>query len=252
MRDCPKCIKFRVQRAEPLIPSTLPSLPWQKVGTDLFEWDRNTYLLIVDYYSRWIEIAKLTGLTAHSVINHTKSIFARYGIPETVISDNGPQFSSDAYAQFAREYGFKHSTSSPNHPQGNGEAERGVQTIKNLLKKEGDPYLALLAYRSTPLEIGYSPSELLMSKKLRTTVPMTVSQRKPKTPDFSRVVARDKQLKQRQKVNHDAHHGVRELPVLIPRESVWVTDREEAGEVIEETATRSYTVETPGGQFRRN
>ena len=252
IRECPKCIKFRVQRAEPLIPSALPSLPWQKVGTDLFEWERNTYLLIVDYYSRWIEIAKLTGLTANSVINHTKSIFARYGIPETVISDNGPQFSSDAYAQFAREYGFKHSTSSPNHPQGNGEAERGVQTIKNLLKKEGDPYLALLAYRSTPLEIGYSPSELLMSRKLRTTVPMTVSQRKPKTPDFSRVVARDKQLKQRQKVNHDAHHGVRELPALTPGESVWVTDREESGEVIEETATRSYTVETPGGQFRRN
>ena len=86
--------------------------------------------------------SKLTGLSANSVINHTKSIFARYGIPETVVSDNGPQFSSEAYAQFALEYGFKHTTSSPNHPQGNGEAERGVQTIKNLLKKEGDPYLA--------------------------------------------------------------------------------------------------------------
>ena len=81
----------------------------------------------------------------NEAINHTKSIFARYGIPETVISDNGPQFSSEAYAQFAREYGFKHATSSPNHPQGNGEAERGVQTIKNLLKKEGDPYLAFTA-----------------------------------------------------------------------------------------------------------
>ena len=214
VRECPNCIKFRVQRAEPLIPSPLPSLPWQKVGTDLFEWDKNTYLLIIDYYSRWIEIAKLTGLTANSVINHTKSIFARYGIPETVVSDNGPQFSSDAYTQFAREYGFKHSTSSPNHPQGNGEAERGVQTIENLLKKGGDPYLALLAYRSTPLEIGYSPSELLMSRRLSTTVPMTESQRKPKTPDFSKVAARDKQLKQRQMVNHDAHHGARELPVL--------------------------------------
>jgi hypothetical protein len=81
---------------------------------------------------------------------------------------------------------------------------------------------------------------------------MTVSQRKPKTPDYPRVVARDKQLKQRQKENHDGHHGVRELPVLSPGESVWVTDREESEEVIEETATRSYTVQTPGGQFRRN
>ena len=83
-----------------------------------------------------------------------------------------------------------------------------------------------------------------MSRKLRTTVPMTVSQ--------SRVAARDKQLKQRQKVNDDAHHGVRELPVLTPGESVWLTDRDESGEVIEEIATWSYTVETPGGQFRRN
>ena len=131
-----------MQWGEPFIPSPLPNLPWQKIGTDLFEWDKATYLLIIDYYSRWIEIAKLTGLSANSVINHTKSIFARYGIPETVVSDNGPQFSSEAYAQFALEYGFKHTTSSPKHPQGNGEAERGVQTIKNLLKKEGDPYLA--------------------------------------------------------------------------------------------------------------
>ena len=167
--------------------------------------------MIIDYYSRWIEITKFTGLSANSVINHTKLIFARYAIPETIISDNGLQFSSEAYAQFALEYGFKHTTSSPNDPQGNGEAERGVQTIKNLLKKEGDPYLALLAYRSTPLEIGYSPSELLMSRKLRTTVPMIEDQRKPKTPDFSDVAAKDKKLKKRQKVNHDTYCGARKL-----------------------------------------
>ena len=108
--ECPNCIKFQVLRVEPLIPSPLPNLPWQKIGTNLFEWDKTTYLLIIDYYSYWIEIAKLTGLSANSVINHTKSIFARYGIPEAVISENGPQFSSEAYAQFTREYGFKHGT----------------------------------------------------------------------------------------------------------------------------------------------
>jgi len=91
-----------------------------------------------------------------------------------------------------------------------------------------------------------------MSRKLRTTVPMIEDQRKPKTPDFSEVAVRDKRLKQRQKVNHDAHHGARELPVLSPREYVWVTDREESGEVVEETATRLYTVQTHGGEFRRN
>lgn len=81
-------------------------------------------------------------------------MFARHGIPETVISDNGPQYSAEAYARFAQGYHFKHVTSSPYFPQSNGEAERAVRTIKELLKKSKDPYLALLAYRTTPLEVG--------------------------------------------------------------------------------------------------
>ena len=132
------------------------------LGTDLYEWGGKTYLLIVDYYSHFIEIAKLSGTTAAEIINHTRSIFARHGIPEVGISDNGPQFSSTAYAQFSNEYGFSHVMSSPLYPQG-GEAERAVKTIKQLLRKRGDTYLALLAYRVTPLQCGYSLSELLMS-----------------------------------------------------------------------------------------
>ena len=86
--------------------------------------------------------------------------FARHGFPEIVVSDNGPQYSSEAFTKFTHEYQFEHVTSSPYHPQSNGEAERAVQTVKRLLKKERDPYLALLSYRATPLECGYSPSEL--------------------------------------------------------------------------------------------
>ena len=108
--------------------------------------------------------------TAAEVIRHTKSIFSRHGIPELVISDNGPQYSSKVYADFAKEYHFKHMTSSPYHPQSNGEAERAVGMIKSLLRKEKDPYLAILSYRSTPLQSGYCPSELLMNCKLRTVV----------------------------------------------------------------------------------
>ena len=116
----------------------MPELPWQKVGTELFQWKINQYLLIVDYYSRYIEISKLSsGTTADDIINHTKSIFARHGIPEVVYSDNGPQFRSEAYKQFAAEYQFTHVTSSPYFPQSNREAERAVGTIKSLLKKEG-------------------------------------------------------------------------------------------------------------------
>ena len=249
VRSCPECIKFQSQRAEPMRPTQLPELPWQRVATDLFEWQKSTYLLIVDYFSRWIEIARLDQTTATAVIQHTSSIFARHGIPEVVISDNGPQYTSDAYSAFSEKYGFRHITSNPYHPQGNGEAERAVQTIKRLLKKSGDPYLALMAYRATPLEVGYSPSELLMGRKLRTTVPTVQKQLKPRTPDYTDV---NQELKERQRDNYDAHHGARKLPSLQTGESVWLSDRQTFGEIVEETAPRSYHVQTEDGAYRRN
>ena len=180
VKSCQECLINTTQGSGPLRPSVLPQLPWQKVGTDLFEWNKSTYLLMVDYFSRWIEIARLSNQTSEEVILHTRSMFARHGIPEVVVSDNGPQFSAELYAEFARQYGFEHITSSHYHPHCNGEAERGVKTIKCLLKKSGDHYLALLAYRSTPLEYGFSPAQLLMSRNLRTTLPMVREQRAPR------------------------------------------------------------------------
>ena len=173
VNGCRTCCQFQKPKVEPLCLSELPQMCWQKVGTDLFVWNQATYVLVIDYYSRYIEIAKLTSLTSEGVITHLKSIFARHGIPHTVVSDNGPQYSSSSFATFADQYGFCHITSSPRYPQANGEAERAVQTVKNLLKKSTDPYLALLSYRSTPIKLGYSPAELLMSRRLRTTVPVS-------------------------------------------------------------------------------
>jgi len=57
---------------------------------------------MVDYFSRWIEIARLSNQTSEEVILHTRSMFAHHGIPEVVVSDNGPQFSAELYAEFAR------------------------------------------------------------------------------------------------------------------------------------------------------
>ena len=93
-------------------------------------------MIIVDYYSRYIEISKLSQLTADAIITHTKSIFATHGIPELVYSDNGQQFSSEAYKQFALAYQFKQVTSSPYFPHSNGEAKKAVGTIKSLLRKK--------------------------------------------------------------------------------------------------------------------
>ena len=93
---------------------------------------------------------------------------------EEVRSDNGPQYASAEFTHFAKEWGVKHSTSSPCFPQSNGEAEQAVETTELLLKKEKDPPKGLLAYRSTRLACGYSPSELLMGRKLRNTIPTLI------------------------------------------------------------------------------
>ena len=111
-----------------------------------------------------------------------KSIFTRHNIPETLISDNGPQFSADSFAQFAKEFDFQHQTSSPNYPQSNGGVERAVKTVKSMLEKAKDPYMSLLSYRLTPLANGYSPAKLLMNCNLRSTVPMITEQYIPKIP----------------------------------------------------------------------
>ena len=113
VQNCPDCCKAQRQLAQPLTPSSLPVLPWQKVATGLFEWKQSTFLLIVDYYSRFIEIARLKRPTTEEIVTHIKSIFARHSIPEMVISDNGPQYTSDLYSSFARKCQFSHVTSSP-------------------------------------------------------------------------------------------------------------------------------------------
>ena len=98
-----------------------------------------------------------------------KRNFARYGIPDECITDNGHE-----YSRFAREYGFTSTKSTPYHSQGNANAESVVKIAKNILKKSRNEvlYLALLAYRNTPQQgYNYSPAERLMSRKLRDIIP---------------------------------------------------------------------------------
>jgi len=139
VRNCPECLKAQKQRLQPLTSTPLPTLPWEKVGSDLFEWKGAMYVLVVDYYSRYIEIARLTQATSADVINHLKSMFARHGIPEAFVSDNGPQYTSGIFEDFAKEYEFQNVTSSPYFPQANGEAESAVEIVKSLLGKCEDP-----------------------------------------------------------------------------------------------------------------
>jgi transposase InsO family protein len=168
----------------------------------------HTYLLIVDHYSRYIKVAPLNRTTAEEVILYTKSIFARHGIPEVVISDNGPQYSSEAYANFARKFQFELITSSPHYPQSNGEAEWAVQTVKNLEsnKEAWRSIPALLSYRSMPLKCGFSPSELLMPRKLRTNLLTTRDSLRHAVPDLSLVRRREEQMREQAQQNYNRRH----------------------------------------------
>ena len=123
----------------------------QIVGSDLFHQKGTTYLLIVDYFSRYPEIVKLTDTTSKGLVAALRPIFARHDVPAVLHSDNGPQYVSREMSEFATLYGFTQVTNSPNYPRSNGLAERTVKTAKAMLEKSSDLYLALLSYRSTEL-----------------------------------------------------------------------------------------------------
>ena len=139
----------------------------------------------MDYYSRYLKIKKLSELSSNSVIKSLKRIFARHGVPDSLASDNDPQYSSDEFKQFVHSYGISHLTSSRNHPSANGEADRAIKTAKGLLAAE-DPFIAFLNYRSSPLENRYSPIELLMGRKFKTKLPTFQDNLKPSLSDLEK------------------------------------------------------------------
>jgi hypothetical protein len=128
---CETCNAYKQQNArQPMTKHEKPARRWEKVGTDLFEWEEKSYLLIVDYYSSFFEINALPNIRSNTVINYCKEHFARHGIPSVVISDNAMQYSSAEFARFSQEYNFKHTKSSPHYPQSNGKAEKRCKLPK--------------------------------------------------------------------------------------------------------------------------
>ena len=108
IQNCEECSQNFQYSCELMIPYTLPNRLLKKIGTDLFEFKGTTYLLLVDYYSRYIEVVKLSTTTARGVVSAMKPIFARHGIPNVITSDNGPQYASQEFRDFATTYNFQH------------------------------------------------------------------------------------------------------------------------------------------------
>ncbi|XP_037567177.1 uncharacterized protein K02A2.6-like [Dermacentor silvarum] len=171
VRRCATCTKHRPVANEDLLQTPIPERPWQVVGTDLFHHEGRNYIVAVDYYSRFFELEELCGTQTKHVVQFLSNLFARYGITDILRSDNGPQYSSLEFLQFMSSWGVRHVTSSPHYAQSNGEAERAVQTAKNIIRESTNVAECLFVHRATPGPEGYSPAELLMGRKLKTNVP---------------------------------------------------------------------------------
>ena len=245
------------QPHEPLMQHDIPERAWQTVGTDLFHWNNSDYLLIVDYYSKFPYVKKLTTTTSIAVATMTKHVFSECGIPQRIVSDNGPQYSGAAYQEFVKEWGIEHVTSSPRYPMSNGMAERAIRTIKSTFdkaKRSGtDPYLALLCLRSTPISDTLpSPAELLMGRKVQTTVPAYT----PCAPNQEQVHRALADRQRTQAYYHDKH--AHKLPPLTRGDLVTVqhphTRRWNRALIVTVcTDPRSYIIETENGaRYRRN
>ena len=190
--------------------------------------------------------------TASSVIKHMKPILARHGIPEEIVADNMP-YNSREFQQFAKDWGFKVTTTSPTYPQSNGMSEKAVQTVKKILKKSTDPFIGLLEYRNTPISgMSYTPMQLLMSRTARTKIPTCPILMKPRVATG---VIRQLQRNQ-DKQKHYYDKGSKALQPLKPQDQVRIRQGKRwipATVTATASTPRSYIVRTQDGQtYRRN
>ena len=139
------------------------------MGADLCELKGHTLLVVSDYYSNYIEVEKISKPNTSGITKALMVIFAQYGVPDTLVSDNRSQFSSEEFCRFATHWGFEHITSSPRYPQSNGKAENAVKTVKRLFTKcaeSGQSEIrALLDWRNTPTEgMSTSPAQRFLGR----------------------------------------------------------------------------------------
>jgi transposase InsO family protein len=262
IRNCYACQSTRPsQPKEEIFQHEIPSGPWKLIGIDYFEWNRQKYLLLTDYYSRFPIMRSVNTMSAAYLVCVLKTIFSEYGLPEEIMSDHGSQFTSETYLAFCKEYGIKVIHSSPKYPQSNGFIESMVKITKQILERCkltcSDAHLAMLMYRATPLQSGMaSPAELLNQRRLQTVLPV-----KAKDSSDRGSQHRERMAAERDKRRHRFNQRAREFRELQLNENVYVQlDPEKSkwqrGNIVEtptKTQPRSYRVQLPSGQrFQRN
>ena len=235
-----------------MISHEIPSRPWEKLGVVYFTFSNQDYLIIVDYFFKYPKVIPVSSKTAQATIKVMMSVFSRHGIHDTVIANNMP-FNSVKLHKFAKEWDFTITTSSPNYPQSNGLVERNIQTIKRLFSKEKESNtstnLTLLEYRNTPISgMDLSPAQLLMSRRLRSNLPMTTPLLCPQVNENAQDDLRMRQQKQERYYNR----GARPLPPLSEGDVVRYKTgcKWRPGVVVSKhTAPRSCNIQTTNGNI---
>ncbi|XP_018404140.1 PREDICTED: uncharacterized protein LOC108780822 [Cyphomyrmex costatus] len=184
---CTICERYsNANTKEPLISHEIPKVPFEKVASDILQFREENYLVLQDYYSKWLEIIKLKNKTGLEVIGKLKTVFATHGIPSILICDNQP-YNSHEFKEFSKKWLFKIVTSSPNYPRSNGLAERAVQTAKKILEKSKQENIemeaALLEYRNMPISgLDVPPAQIMFNRRVKTKVPVHVKLLQPAVP----------------------------------------------------------------------
>ena len=220
VQTCTNCAMMaRDPQRVPLHPWDFPMKPWQRLHLDYAgPFKGKMWLILIDAYSKWPEVHVMTEITSKATIKQLRQIFAVQGLPEHIITDNGPQFVSKEFEVFCQLRGIQHTTTAPYHPRSNGEAERLVETFKLGINKANpktatqleDAVVDFLAkYRSTPHTLtNCSPAEMLNKRRLRTTLDLL-------HPCQTEIL----QGKVRQKIAYDSHTKSRQYVI---GDAVWI------------------------------
>ena len=199
----------------------------------------------------------MPSMDAGSLINVCRKHFSRYGLPQTIVSDCGRQFVSQAFRDFAKNLDITLTQSSPHYHQSNGKSESAVKIIKTLFRKcrmdNSDPNFALLEWRNTPMEyLNTSPAQLMFNRRCRTVIPRLVTDLKPAIPknvDDGRERRQKNQAKR-----YNLHTKVlrplkmnERVMLQIPGSTRWIP-----GVIVARNSDRSYDVSVNGSTYKRN
>ncbi|KXJ74169.1 hypothetical protein RP20_CCG014257 [Aedes albopictus] len=254
VRSCNECASVaKTDRKTNLESWPKPAKPWQRLHLDFAgPLDGSYFLILVDSFTKWPEVVRTNNITTATTLRILRGIFARYGQPETLVTDNGTQLTSDKFEAYCSANGIVHLKTAPYHPQSNGLAERFVDTFKRTLKKitAGGETLDeaidsfLLCYRSTPCRSapdGKSPGELMYGRPIRTSLELL----RPPTPYNEPSKDQAKQFNRKHGTKAREYH---------PRDLVWTkvysanTWTWTPGKVIERIGSVMYNIWLPSKQ----